>query len=221
MPRRRRAPEFEPVEPDLKDVYFSVMAGSPPPDGAAGAAAAMRRGGGRVVRIREVFRYEFALPPPQPSTWLYAGVPVLHRVLGLRRDRRRHEPGQRQRAAEGRGGHRAVLRNVRHAGDGGLFADAAIRDVAAGMDALLYTTRLRKAEYLGGRFLAALAINSILVFAIPIGLWRRHEDAVSSRGCVRPEPPRRVSAADAAVRAAEPRPGRRDPVHDRARSPAR
>jgi len=52
-----------------------------------------------------------------------------------------------------------------------LFGDAAIRDVAAGMDPLLYTTRLRKGEYLGGRFLAALAINAIVVLAIPLGFW--------------------------------------------------
>ena len=52
-----------------------------------------------------------------------------------------------------------------------LFGDAAIRDVAARMDPLLYTTRLRKAEYLGGRFLAALAINAIVVLAIPLGFW--------------------------------------------------
>lgn len=52
----------------------------------------------------------------------------------------------------------------------GLFSDAAIRDRAAGMDALLFTTRLRPAEYLGGRYLAALTINGILLIAIPIGL---------------------------------------------------
>jgi hypothetical protein len=50
-----------------------------------------------------------------------------------------------------------------------LFGDAAIRDVAVGMDPLLFTTRLRKAEFLGGRFLAALAVNALVALAIPIG----------------------------------------------------
>jgi len=50
-----------------------------------------------------------------------------------------------------------------------LFGDAAIRDVAVGMDQLLFTTRLRKAEFLGGRFLAALAVNAIVVLALPLG----------------------------------------------------
>jgi hypothetical protein len=52
-----------------------------------------------------------------------------------------------------------------------LFGDAALRDVAAGMDPFLYTTRLRRAEYLGGRFLAALATNVILVVMLPLGYW--------------------------------------------------
>ena len=52
-----------------------------------------------------------------------------------------------------------------------LFGHAAIRDVAAGMDPLRYTTRIRKAEYLGGRFLAALAMNAIVILAIPLGFW--------------------------------------------------
>src|SRR5688572_16370981 len=52
----------------------------------------------------------------------------------------------------------------------GLFADAVIRDRAAGMDPLLFTTRLRPAEYLGGRFLATLSVNAILILASPIGI---------------------------------------------------
>ena len=39
------------------------------------------------------------------------------------------------------------------------------------MEPLLYTTRLRKLEYLGGRYLAALTMNAIVVLAIPLGFW--------------------------------------------------
>lgn len=53
----------------------------------------------------------------------------------------------------------------------GIFADAALRDRSARMDALLFTTRLRPATYLGGRFLAALVVHSLLVLATPLGLW--------------------------------------------------
>ena len=73
-----------------------------------------------------------------------------------------------------------------------LFGDAAIRDAAAGMDPLLYTTRLRKAEYLGGRFLAALAINAILVLAIPLGFWIATHDVSSTRTRSAPTASRRT-----------------------------
>ena len=50
------------------------------------------------------------------------------------------------------------------------LVNAAIRDVGAGMDALLYTTRLSKAEYLGGRFLAALVLNALILLAVQAGI---------------------------------------------------
>ncbi|MDQ3280423.1 MAG: hypothetical protein M3Q69_03320 [Acidobacteriota bacterium] len=53
----------------------------------------------------------------------------------------------------------------------GLFSDAALRDRTARMDPLLFTTRLRPAEYLGGRFLATLLVHAILVLVTPLGLW--------------------------------------------------
>ena len=51
-----------------------------------------------------------------------------------------------------------------------LFGDAATRDVQTMMHPLLYTTPLRKREYLGGRFLGALVVNAVLLLGIPIGL---------------------------------------------------
>ncbi|HEV2129818.1 MAG TPA: hypothetical protein VGR27_01865, partial [Longimicrobiaceae bacterium] len=51
-----------------------------------------------------------------------------------------------------------------------LFGDAATRDVQARMHPLVYTTPLRKAEYLGGRFLGALAVNAVLLLGVPLGL---------------------------------------------------
>ncbi|MGH7502843.1 MAG: ABC transporter permease, partial [Longimicrobiales bacterium] len=66
----------------------------------------------------------------------------------------------------------------------GLFGAAAVRDVQTEMDPLLFTTPLSKTEYLGGRFLAALSINAVLLLAIPIGqvaaalLWHRFEPEI-------------------------------------------
>ena len=60
--------------------------------------------------------------------------------------------------------------------------EAAARDVHTGMYPLLYTTPVRKLEYLGGRFLAAVILHAaILLEAEPLGamselrgrIWRR------------------------------------------------
>ena len=51
-----------------------------------------------------------------------------------------------------------------------LFGDAAVRDIRVEMDPLLFTLSLQKAEYLGGRFLATLVANVVVVLAIPLGL---------------------------------------------------
>ncbi|MET0396982.1 MAG: hypothetical protein ABW277_09190 [Longimicrobiaceae bacterium] len=51
-----------------------------------------------------------------------------------------------------------------------VFGDAGVRDVEMGMDQLLFTSLLGKAEYLGGRFLAALAVDAVVLLAVPLGL---------------------------------------------------
>ena len=48
--------------------------------------------------------------------------------------------------------------------------EAAARDVATGMYPLTYTAPLSKAEYLGGRFLAALVLNALMLLAVQAGI---------------------------------------------------
>ncbi|MDQ3700668.1 MAG: hypothetical protein M3442_07080, partial [Chloroflexota bacterium] len=48
--------------------------------------------------------------------------------------------------------------------------EAAARDVATGMHPLTYTVPVSKAEYLGGRFLAALALNALILLAVQAGI---------------------------------------------------
>lgn len=48
--------------------------------------------------------------------------------------------------------------------------EAAARDVTTGIHPLLYTVPIRKAEYLGGRFLAALVLNALILLAVPTGI---------------------------------------------------
>ncbi|MEX1257477.1 MAG: ABC transporter permease [Gemmatimonadota bacterium] len=49
--------------------------------------------------------------------------------------------------------------------------DAAARDVETGMFPLNYASPVRKAEYLGGRFLAAFVLNALILLAVPAGIW--------------------------------------------------
>ncbi len=56
-----------------------------------------------------------------------------------------------------------------------LFGDAAIRDAAAEHgSAALHHCAFARPEYLGGRVVATLAINVIVVLAVPLGLLGRH-----------------------------------------------
>jgi hypothetical protein len=52
----------------------------------------------------------------------------------------------------------------------GVAGDAATRDGEVRIDSLLYTTPLRKASYLAGRFLGAFAVTALLLLAVPLGL---------------------------------------------------
>jgi hypothetical protein len=148
------------------------------------AVAALTAQGQHV--IGEVFRYEFAHRLRSISTWLYAGFLLLISFWVIHVAATGTNPiyvNAPQGLAETTAlfcGLFGILVTA------GLFSDAAIRDRAAGMDALLFTTRLRPAEYLRGRFLAALAINSILVFAIPIGLAVATQMPYLPRDAIRP-----------------------------------
>jgi ABC-2 type transport system permease protein len=121
------------------------------------------------VRFREVFRYEFGYRVRSASTWAYAAFLFLIAILGT--------------AATADGGPTVYANAPMNVAQvivllGGLFGlvvsaalfgDAAVRDVAAGMDQLVFTTRLSKAEFLGGRFVAALAVNAIVIIVLPLG----------------------------------------------------
>src|SRR5687768_13986387 len=47
--------------------------------------------------------------------------------------------------------------------------EAAARDVETGMHPLIYSSPISKTEYLGGRFLAALVLHSLILLAVQVG----------------------------------------------------
>jgi ABC-2 type transport system permease protein len=113
------------------------------------------------MKFREIFRFEFAYQARHVRTWLYFAIlfVVANRLRG--------------------GGVNSLFTAAQEtllitllwalmapAVAGG----AAARDVQTRMHPLVYTTPIRKADYLGGRFLAAFGLNALILLAAPLGM---------------------------------------------------
>jgi ABC-type transport system involved in multi-copper enzyme maturation permease subunit len=115
----------------------------------------------------EVFRFEVEYRLRQPSTWVYAlvlfGMPflLLHAINGS--SQYLNAPVKVMQGS-------TILGSLGMLVTAGIFGDAASRDVQTRMHSLFYTSPLREAHYLGGRFLGALLVNAALVMGVPLGL---------------------------------------------------
>jgi len=120
------------------------------------------------MKLWKIFRFEFSCQLQRISTWLYLGVLLVFTILMNLAT----TPGD------------GVYANATFyiAGViliGGLIwlvigaavaGEAAARDVRTGMHPLTYTTSVTKLDYLGGRFLAAFAVNALLILSLPLGV---------------------------------------------------
>jgi len=119
------------------------------------------------MMLGEIFRFEVEYRVRQPSTWVYAlvlfGIPFLlmHAINGS--SQYLNAPVMVMQAS-------AILGSIGMLVTAGIFGDAASRDVQTRMHSLFYTSPLREAQYLGGRFLGGLLVNAILVMGVPLGL---------------------------------------------------
>lgn len=52
-----------------------------------------------------------------------------------------------------------------------IAGEAAARDIAIGMNPLIYTLPISRAHYLGARFLAVVVINAFILLAVQIAIW--------------------------------------------------
>lgn len=119
------------------------------------------------MKFREVYRYEVAHRLRSLTTWAYAlilGGLAFAMIAGGAPRAGVHGNAPVQLAYLS-----MLLSILGIVVTAGLFGDAAVRDARAGMDPLVFTTPLRRAEYLGGRFLGAFTINAIVLLAIPVG----------------------------------------------------
>lgn len=119
------------------------------------------------MKIWTIFRVEFAYQLRRTYTWLYFAVLLLFTVVmngvttpgdGVYPNNTFHIT-----ALTVMGGLLWLVMGAAIAGE------AAARDVQTRMHSLTYTTPVTKLHYLGGRFLAAFAINAGLVLSLPVG----------------------------------------------------
>ena len=123
--------------------------------------------GPRAGTLAEVFHFEVGYRLRQASTWIYAavlfGVPflIMHAINGS--SQYLNAPEMVMKAT-------GILGGIGMIVSAGVFGDAAARDVHSRMYALFYTSPLREAHYVVGRFLGAVAVNAVLLLGIPLGL---------------------------------------------------
>ena len=113
------------------------------------------------MKFREIFRFEFLYQARRVRTWLYFAV--LFVVAYLLRNGVVNSPytiAQETLLV----GLLWILMAPAVAGS------AAARDVQTRMHSLVYTTPISKADYLGGRFLAAFVLNALILLAVPLGM---------------------------------------------------
>jgi ABC-type transport system involved in multi-copper enzyme maturation permease subunit len=121
------------------------------------------------MKFREIFRFEFGFQARRFSTWLYSAV-----LLGFMFQMSTEVYVTA--ARDGRYLYNApyVIASVTLLGSmlglltaAALAGDAAARDVQSRMHPLFYTTPVSRRAYLGGRFLAAFALNAVIQLAVP------------------------------------------------------
>ena len=120
------------------------------------------------MKFWKIFRYEFAYLTGRVSTRLYLAV-LLAFVMGM---------NQVIKPGDGVFPNNTLLITALTVVGGliwlvigaSIAGEAAARDVQIGMHPLVYTTPIRKLSYLGGKFLAAFAVNALLLLSLPAGI---------------------------------------------------
>jgi ABC-type transport system involved in multi-copper enzyme maturation permease subunit len=120
------------------------------------------------VKLLEFFRYEVEYRRRGVTTWIYGAffLAVAFAMIVIAAD-----PGN---ATHINAPFRlatlaSVLGMLGMLVSAAFFGDAAIRDHETRMDPLLFASPIAKIDYLGGRFLGALAVNAVILLAIPVG----------------------------------------------------
>jgi ABC-2 type transport system permease protein len=124
------------------------------------------------MKFLEIFRFEFVYQVRRLTTWLFFAVLLAIAVLFVRGNFLADAL-----AADFFINSPYVIAVVSVFGSlftfvvaAAVAGEAGARDMSTGMHPLIYTAPISKAEYLGGRFLAAFALNALILLAVPIGV---------------------------------------------------
>lgn len=119
------------------------------------------------MKFREIFRFEFKYQLRHVSTWIYAAIPLLFPLV----------LSQISQSTDDQIYLNAPSFIIFVTVTSGIFwlltagaiaGHAATRDVYTLQHPLTYTAPISKLEYLGGRFIAAFALNTLIQLAVPL-----------------------------------------------------
>jgi ABC-type transport system involved in multi-copper enzyme maturation permease subunit len=124
------------------------------------------------MKFLEIFRFEFAYQVRRLTTWLFFAVLLAIAILFVRGNFLADAL-----AADFFINSPFVVAVVSVFGSlftfvvaAAVAGEAGARDIGTGMHPLVYTAPVSKAEYLGGRFLAAFVLNALILLAVPLGV---------------------------------------------------
>jgi ABC-2 type transport system permease protein len=123
------------------------------------------------MKLGGIFRFELAYQARRPQTWLFVTAPAAVAFLftrdGALADAVRDDFWINSPSAVAGATLVGCLLWLLVAPS--VAGDAAARDVETRMDPLAYTAPVSRAEYLGGRFLAALVLNALILLGTTLG----------------------------------------------------
>lgn len=123
------------------------------------------------MKLREIFRFELAYQARYIRTWLYFAVLFVAAYLVMKNVINDARNGGALANSPYSIALTTVICGLLWVLIGtGVAGSAAARDVRTRMYPLVYTAPVSKAEYLGGRFLAALVLNALILLAVPGGM---------------------------------------------------
>ena len=124
------------------------------------------------MRLREIFRFEFLYQARRVRTWLYFAVLLVVAYMTVKNNSIDEARNNLQLANSPYviAAATVICNMLWVLMASAVAGSAAARDLQTRMHPLIYTAPVTKTDYLGGRFLAAFAINAMILLAAPIGV---------------------------------------------------